>query len=284
MIGKTGSYHSGAVNKNPNKKMRLLMTTTTVKLDQSQVLNAVKDMYADVAISPDKPFHFPTGLNSCRFLGYPEEELEAVPESAIESFAGVGYPFLADVIQPGDTVVDVGSGSGVDVMIAAQKTGESGQVFGIDMTPEMITKAGENIQKAGVSHIRIIEGQADNLPLEDASVDVVTSNGVINLVPRKEQAFREIHRILKPGGRIQLADIVLSKPVGEKSKSNAQLWAECIVGAEPAQEYVDLIRTAGFENVSVIDRLDYFDRSSNEGTKKAAKGLGAHTVVLTGQK
>ncbi len=260
------------------------MSAITEKLDQTQVLDAVKNMYADVAVNPAKPFHFPTGLNSCRVLGYPEEDLQTIPESAVESFAGVGYPFLADVIQPGDTVVDVGSGSGVDALIAARKTGTGGKVYGIDMTPEMITKAEENISKAGVSHVQIIEGRADRIPLKDASVDVVTSNGVVNLVPEKEEAFLEMYRILKPGGHLQIADIVLSKPVSDKSKSNAQLWAECIVGAEPSRVYSDLIRTAGFRNVAVIDRLDYFDRSTNENTKKAAKGLGAHTVVLTGQK
>ncbi|MFH5832952.1 methyltransferase domain-containing protein [Halalkalibaculum sp. DA384] len=260
------------------------MSTTTTQLDKQEVENAVQEMYDEVAACPNKEFHFPTGRNSCLHLGYPEEELNAIPASAVEPFAGVGYPFLAEVIQPGDTVVDIGSGSGVDALISGIKTGPEGQVIGIDITPAMIRKARKNIEKAGVDHIRIIEGQAVDIPLDDASADVVTSNGVINLVPDKETAFKEIHRILKPGGHIQISDIVLSKPVSEKSKSNAQLWAECIVGAEPVEVYLDMIRSAGFENVTVIDRLDYFDRSSNESTRKAAKGLGAHTIVLTGRK
>lgn len=260
------------------------MSTLTTELDQNLVLNAVQEMYEDVASCPNKEFHFPTGRNSCLHLGYPEDELNAIPKSATESFAGVGYPFLADVIKPGDSVLDVGSGSGADVLVASIKTGIDGNVYGIDITPAMIKKARKNIAKSSFQNIQIIEGRADDIPLDSNSIDVVTSNGVINLVPDKEKAFSEIHRILKPGGRIQIADIVLSKPVSEKSKSNAQLWAECIVGAEPVEVYLELIRSAGFKNVSVIDRLDYFARSSNEDTKKAAKGLGAHTIVLTAQK
>lgn len=258
--------------------------STTTKLDQTSVFDAVQEMYEDVAACPNKEFHFPTGRNSCLNLGYPEEELDAIPQSAIESFAGVGYPFLGKAINEGDTVVDIGSGSGADALIAAIKTGTQGEVIGIDMTPAMIAKAEENIAKTDLDYVRIVEAQADNLPLEDGSTDVVISNGVFNLVPDKEKAFRETYRILKPGGRLQIADIVLSKPVSDKSKSNPQLWAECIVGAEPVKKYLEIIRSAGFENVTVIDRLDYFSRSSNEDTKKAAKGLGAHTIVLTGEK
>lgn len=260
------------------------MNTNTENLDKSMVTSAVQEMYHDVAVSPDKAFHFPVGRNSCLNLGYPEEELDAIPASAVESFAGVGYPFLADVIKAGDTVVDIGSGSGVDILIARLKTGPQGQVYGIDITPAMIVKARKNVEKAGLDRIEIIESPADSIPLDDASVDIVTSNGVINLVPDKNTVFREIHRILKPGGRIQISDIVLSKPVSAESKANAQLWAECIVGAEPVKEYLDMVRSVGFRDVAVIDRLDYFARSSNESTKKAAKGLGAHTIVLTGQK
>ncbi len=261
-----------------------MSTKTTTKLDKQEVEHAVQEMYEEVASSPNREFHFPTGRTSCLHLGYPGEELDALPDAAVQSFAGVGYPFLADIIKPGDTVVDIGSGSGVDVLIAASKTGSGGRVWGIDITPAMIRKARENIEMADIGNIRIVEGQAIDIPLDDATADVVTSNGVINLVPDKATAFEEIYRILKRGGRIQISDIVLSKPVSEKSKSNAQLWAECIVGAEPVEDYLDVIRAAGFNNVTVIDRLDYFDRSANEDTRKAAKNLGAHTIVLTGYK
>ncbi len=258
--------------------------SSTAALDEASIFDAVQEMYEDVAVTPTKEFHFPTGRSSCLYLGYPESELDALPARAVESFAGVGYPFLADGIEPGDTVVDVGSGSGVDALIAALRAGSEGRVYGVDMTPAMIEKAEETIREAGVETVHLLEGRADALPLDEGSVDVLTSNGVFNLVPDKENAFREAHRVLRPGGRIQIADIVLSEPVSEKSKANPELWAECIVGAEPEDKYLELVRSVGFENVAVLDRLDYFGRSSDESTRKVAKSLGAHTIVFTGKK
>lgn len=260
------------------------MSTSTSALDDVSILDAVQEMYEEVAAYPTKEFHFPTGRSSCLVLGYPEDELDALPKDAVEPFAGVGYPFLADVIEPGDTVLDVGSGSGVDALIAARKAGSGGRVYGVDMTPAMIDRAESNIREAKVDNIQLLEGHAEDLPLGDESVDVVTSNGVFNLVPDKETAFREVNRVLKPGGHIQIADIVLTEPVSAGTKADPELWAECIVGAEPAEEYLDLIRSAGFEGVAVLDRIDYFSRSPDEGTRKAAEGLGAHTIVLTGEK
>lgn len=260
------------------------MNFTTEKLDETKVISAVQDMYREVAYHPEKEFHFPVGRNSCLNLGYPEAELDALPSNAVASFAGVGYPFIANNINHGDVVVDIGSGSGVDAMIAKLKTGHDGHVYGIDFTPAMIEKARGNIKAAGLDHVEIMEGAASNIPLPNTCVDVVTSNGVINLVPDKGQAFKEIYRIVKPGGRIQISDIVLSKPVAAPSKADPQLWAECIVGAEPVNQYLEIVRQAGFKDVTVIDRIDYFDRSANENTKKVAKDLGAHTIVLTARK
>lgn len=259
-------------------------TSPPEALDTSSIFSAVREMYEDVAESPAKEFHFPTGRTSCLDLGYPESELDALPTRAVESFAGVGYPFLADGIEPGDTVVDVGSGSGVDALIASRRAGPEGVVYGVDMTPAMIEKAEANIREAGVNAIQILEGRADDLPLDDRSADVLTSNGVFNLVPDKERAFREAYRILRSNGRLQIADIVLSEPVSEKSKANPQLWAECIVGAEPEDEYLDLVRSVGFENLAVLDRLDYFARSADDSTRKVAKSLGAHAIVLRATK
>lgn len=258
--------------------------TSSQALDEASIFDAVQEMYEDVALTPTKEFHFPTGRSSCLHLGYPESELDALPACAVESFAGVGYPFLADGIEPGDTVVDVGSGSGVDALIAALRTGSEGRVYGVDMTAAMIEKAEEIIREAEVETVQLREGRADDLPLDDASVDVLTSNGVFNLVPDKERAFREAYRVLRPDGCLQIADIALSEPVSEESKANPELWAECVVGAEPEDEYLDLVRSAGFEDVSVIDRLDYFARSSEESTRRVAKSLGAHAIVFTGRK
>jgi len=259
-------------------------TTPTQALDEASIFDAVQEMYEDVAVTPTEEFHFPTGRSSCLHLGYPEDELDALPARAVESFAGVGYPFLANGIEPGDTVVDVGSGSGVDALIAALRTGSEGRVYGVDMTPAMLEKAEDIIREAGVDTVQLLDGRADNLPLDDDSVDVLTSNGVFNLVPDKERAFREAYRVLRPGGRLQIADIALSEPVSEESKANPELWAECIVGAEPEDEYLGLVRSAGFEDIAVIDRLDYFARSSDESTREVAKSLGAHTIVFTGEK
>lgn len=258
------------------------MSTTT--LDETSILGAVQEMYDDVATNPTKEFHFPTGRRACRYVGYSDEEIDALPDRAVESFAGVGNPFLAEAIEPGDTVVDVGSGSGVDVLVAALKTGPSGIVYGIDMTPAMIAKAERILDAADAQHVRLREGRADDLPLEDASVDVVTSNGVFNLVPDKAAAFREAARVLRSGGRLQLADIVLTEPAGESSKADPQLWAECIVGAEPEEKYIDLLAEAGFEDVAILDRFDYFEESPDKSTREAARGLGAHTIVLSGRK
>lgn len=258
------------------------MSTTT--LDEVSILDAVREMYDDVAAHPTKEFHFPTGRTACQYVGYPDEVVDALPERAVESFAGVGNPFLAEAIEPGDTVVDVGSGSGVDVLVAALKTGPSGTVYGIDMTPAMIAKAEQTVEAAGAEHVRLRKGRADDLPLEDASVDVVTSNGVFNLVPDKAAAFREVARVLKPGGHLQLADIVLSELAGDSSKADPQLWAECIVGAETEEKYLDLIGEAGFDDLAVLDHFDYFEESPDESTRKAARGLGAHTIVLSGRK
>lgn len=259
-------------------------TPSPQTLDEASIFDAVQEMYEEVADTPTKEFHFPTGRSSCLHLGYPERALDALPAQAVESFAGVGYPFLAGGIEPGDTVVDVGSGSGVDAMIAAGRAGVDGRVYGVDMTPAMLEKAEQLIGDAEYDTIQLLEGRADDLPLDDESVDVLTSNGVFNLVPDKERAFREAYRVLRPGGYLQIADIALSEPVSESSKANPELWAECIVGAEPEEVYLDLVRSAGFEDVAVIDRLDYFARSSNESTREVAKSLGAHTIVFTGRK
>jgi len=253
-------------------------------LDEASIFEAVQEMYEDVAVTPTKEFHFPTGRPSCLYLGYPESELDALPDRAVESFAGVGYPFLADGIESGDTVVDVGSGSGVDALIAALRAGSEGRVYGVDMTKAMIEKAEKTVREAGVDVVELLEGRADALPLDDQSADVLTSNGVYNLVPDKERAFREAYRVLRPGGRLQIADIALSESVSETSKANPELWAECIVGAEPEEVYLDLVESAGFDDVAVIDRLDYFARSSDESTRQVAKSLGAHTIVFTGTK
>jgi SAM-dependent methyltransferase len=245
---------------------------------------AVQDMYTAVATTPDQEFHFPTGRAACQALGYPAESIAALPESAVESFAGVGYPFAACVIRTGDHVLDIGSGSGTDALICASLVGPNGRIFGLDMTAEMRTKLQGAAAAAGVVNIEILEGDAEAIPLPDASVDVVTSNGVLNLVPNKARAIAEIQRVLKPGGRLQIADIALSRPVAERFRQDPELWAECVVGAVEEERYFAMLRAAGFEQVERIGHIDYFALSSSAKTREVAQLFNAHSISLRAAK
>jgi SAM-dependent methyltransferase len=253
-------------------------------MTKDQILGAVQEMYSAVASSPSRQFHFPIGRNACRFVGYPANLLEPVPEPALESFAGVGFPFRAAMIQPGDFVLDVGAGSGTDTLIAARLVGPAGHVFGLDMTPAMLDKLRHNVRLAEAANAEAIEGNAESIPLPDASVDVVTSNGVLNLVPDKAGAFAEISRVLRPGGRVQIADIVVSNPPSEKSRSNPALWAECVVGALVEDTYLGLIRSAGLQDVTVLRAFDYFAGSASPETRRVAAALGAKAIELTARR
>jgi SAM-dependent methyltransferase len=247
------------------------------------IFKAVEEMYTDVASRPGALFHFPTGRLACLFVGYPANQLDCLPAEATESFAGVGYPFAADVIREGDTVLDIGSGSGTDALIAAMLTGQTGIVYGLDMTRAMREKLQRNVAAMKIAHVRVIEGNAEQIPLPDASIDVVTSNGVLNLVPDKPAAFGEIARVLKPGGRLQIADIALRVPVSDQARADPRLWAECVVGAITEDDYVSLLRAAGL-SVEVLNEMDYFAGSINATTRRAAHGLGAHAIVMRGRK
>ncbi len=247
------------------------------------IFKAVAEMYTDVASHPGKVFHFPTGRLACLFVGYPAAQLDRIPATATEAFAGVGYPFAAGVIRAGDVILDIGSGAGTDALIASTLNGPRGKVFGLDMTPAMLDKLRRNIDVMGCENVEPIRGNAEEIPLPDASVDVVTSNGVLNLVPDKPRAFAEIARVLKPGGRVQISDISLDKAVSEKSRADPKLWAECVVGAVVEDDYAAQLRAAGVR-VEVVGRLDYFAGSVSADTRRVAQGLGAHTVVFRGAK
>jgi ubiquinone/menaquinone biosynthesis C-methylase UbiE/predicted DsbA family dithiol-disulfide isomerase len=248
------------------------------------ITRAVQNLYSDVAQEPGKAYHFPIGREALRYLGYPDEDLAALPSEALESFAGVGYPFAAKAVQRGDTVLDIGSGSATDVLYASRQVGPKGHVVGLDITPAMIAKARRNIERAKAANARILEGNATKIPLPDGSVDAVTSNGVLNLVPDKPAAFREIFRVLKPGGRLQLADIVVQEDVGAVCGINPQLWADCIGGAAVEDEYLSTIRDAGFADVRVVRRLDYFSKSGSDATRRLTKSFGAESVVIAARK
>jgi SAM-dependent methyltransferase len=250
-------------------------------ITKDQILSAVREMYSEVANLPSKQFHFPTGRSACVFVGYPEDWLDRLPASAVESFAGVGFPFRADVIRPGDRVLDIGAGAGTDTLIAARAVAPSGKVFALDMTPAMLAKLRHNVALADAAHVEVIEGNAESIPLPDGSVDVVTSNGVLNLVPDKLKAFAEIFRVLRPGGRVQIADIVVGRPVGENARRDPKLWAECVVGASLESDYIELFRAAGFAKVAVLRELDYFSASASADTRRVAQSLGAKAIELS---
>ena len=252
--------------------------------DREVILDAVRRMYTDVAREPDREFHFPTGRDACEFEGYPDDLLDPLPPEALASYAGVSCPFRAGVIREGDTVLDIGSGSGTDALIAAALVGPEGEVAGLDLTAAMRERLRENADRMGVDHVRALDGNAESIPLPDGSVDVVTTNGVLNLVPDKPAAVSEIHRVLGPDGRIQVADIVLAEEPSDACRSKPELWAECIVGATREGDYLQLFRDAGFRDVEVLSRLDYFARSPSPETRELAASLGAEAVVLRGRK
>jgi arsenite methyltransferase len=194
-------------------------------LDVGLLRSEIQRTYAAVSDDPDRDFMFPTGRAWAQELGYPAELLEGVPETSCESFAGVANPFALGPLNLGEDVLDVGCGAGMDTLIAAQMVGPTGSVTGIDVTPEMAAKARRSVTVMGLETVRIVEGSAEQLPFPDASFDVVISNGVIDLIPDKDAVFSEIVRVLRPGGRIQLADVTVQRPVSEEGKRNIDLWA-----------------------------------------------------------
>ncbi len=251
-----------------------------LSLQREAIFDAVRTMYTDVATHPEQGFHFPTGRAACVFVGYPEELLDRIPPTATESFAGVGFPFAAGAIRLGDVVLDIGSGSGTDVLIANHLVGPVGRVIGLDMTDAMLRKLERNAAVSGATNVEWVKGNAEEIPLPDRSVDVVTSNGVLNLVPNKPRAIREIFRVLRPGGRLQIADIVLRNPASDECRAHPELWAECIVGATVEDAYLEMFRATGFAEVEVLTRLDYFSASSSPATQRLAASLGGQAIVL----
>ena len=185
----------------------------------------VSEKYSEVALMPDKGFHFHTGSFLAIMLGYDAVLLDGVPSGTVESFAGTGNPFSMGTLKPGEIVLDIGSGAGFDSLIAARQVAPEGKVIGVDMTDAMLEKAAEGARQMGLTNVEFRKGLAEELPVEDESIDVVISNGVINLCPDKEVVMREVHRVLKPGGRFQIADIIVHKEVPQSAKDNIELWS-----------------------------------------------------------
>jgi len=194
------------------------------ELDQEALRCEIRREYAEVATHPSRGFHFHTGRPLAKMLGYADAWLEHVPEPSIESFAGTGNPFSIRPIAVGERVVDVGSGGGIDSLIAASMTGDQGCVIGVDMTPEMLAKGRASASSIGATNVEFREGHAETLPVKDGWADVVISNGALNLCPDKLQVLREMHRVLRPGGRLQVGDILVQKAVPDSAKRDIDLW------------------------------------------------------------
>jgi 2-polyprenyl-3-methyl-5-hydroxy-6-metoxy-1,4-benzoquinol methylase len=200
------------------------MAVEVVGLDVETLKCEIKKTYARVSTEPQQEFIFPTGRSWAEDLAYPTELLARVPDAATESFAGVANPFALGPLAPGERVLDVGSGAGMDSLVAAQMVGPAGSVTGIDMTDEMLGKARLAATEMGMSNVEFVEGEAERLPFESESFDVVISNGVIDLVPDKDAVYSEIFRVLAPGGRIQIADVTIQNPVSDEGRRNIDLW------------------------------------------------------------
>ena len=224
--GTNQRFHHGLLGPDGHVLQRApdMTTTTPPKVDLEALRCAIQEEYEVVATDPGRGFHFHTGRPLARLLGYEDDWLVGVPEGSIESFAGTGNPFSLGALLTGDCVVDVGSGGGIDSLIAAGMVGGDGQVVGVDMTPAMLEKARTGAADAGRDNVEFRQGYGEQLPVPDAWADVVISNGVLNLMPDKRAALGEMARVLKPGGRLQIGDILVQSAVPESAKEKIELW------------------------------------------------------------
>lgn len=255
---------------------------THASVDVAELTAKVKDLYAAVAEQPHERFHFKMGRGVAEDLGYPPEVLDRIPAGATESFAGVGYFFDLAGLQAGEQVLDLGSGSGMDAFFAALQVTDDGHVLGIDMTPEQLGKAERLRTEAGVTNVAFREGRIEHLPHADDSVDAVISNGVINLAPDKRAVFAEAARVLRPGGRLAIADMVTETALTESIVCNVDLWASCIGGAAQQDVYIETIADAGLR-VEVVRGNDYYQFLSDQA-QGASETFGVRSVSIQARK
>jgi arsenite methyltransferase len=256
-------------------------STRRAAVDTEELETKVKDMYRHVAEEPHGEYHFEMGRPLAERLGYPAELLDRIPEGAIESFAGVGYFFdLAD-LKRGERVFDLGSGSGLDVFCAATQVGTEGAVVGVDFTAEQLEKARGLAEQAGFEQVELRNGRIEELPADADAFDCVISNGVINLSPEKERVFAEAHRVLKPGGRLAIADIVSEQQLKESIVCDADLWASCIGGAAQQDAYRSVIEAADFRIEQMRDNRYEFisDRARDASAKYGVRSTSILAVA-----
>jgi arsenite methyltransferase len=251
-------------------------------VDVDTLRDKVKAMYRAVADEPDGAFHFEMGRGLAVRLGYPADELDHIPREAIESFAGVGYHLGLAELRPGERVVDLGSGSGMDAFVAARRVSGAGEILGVDMTDEQLAKARRLATRDGFDNIRFEQGYIEGAPVPDDWADVVISNGVINLCSDKAAVFREVARILKPGGRMAISDIVTEQQLTESIVCDVNLWASCIGGAMQQDGYRDAIESAGLEVRAVRDNLEY--RFISDSAQGATARYGVKSVCVLAAK
>jgi arsenite methyltransferase len=241
----------------------------TATVDTQELDAKVKDMYRHVAEQPHGEYHFKMGRSLAERLGYPTDALSRIPGEAIESFAGVGYFFDLAGLRAGERVIDLGSGSGMDVFFAALRVGADGTVVGIDFTAEQLTKARRLAEQSGFSQVEFREGRIEKLPFEDESFDGVISNGVINLAPGKEPVFGEAARVLRRGGRLAIADIVSEQQMKESIVCDADLWASCIGGAAQQDAYRAAIEGAGLRIEEIRENpYDFISERARDASAK----------------
>lgn len=248
------------------------------KVDARELRSKVKKMYSDVATNPRGSFHFETGRALAERLGYSASDLDWVPAEALESFAGVGHFFHFAALQAGEIVIDLGSGAGTDSFIAALKVGSNGRVLGIDMTREQLAKAERLRRRHDFRNLAYLDGYIEETGLEPDTADCVISNGVINLAPDKTRVFAEAARLLRPGGRLAIADIVTVLQLPESIVCNADLWAACIGGAAPFDRYIEMIERAGFAVRELQENREY--RFLSDGAQDATWRFGVKSMSI----
>lgn len=251
------------------------MDSQEFRFTRAQLRGAIQDSFSRLAGDPAARMHYDFGRTHAISLGYDERDIDQFAYRSIQAFAGVGNPFSIRPILPGEVVVDIGSGSGSDACIASGLVGPIGNVFGVEMTDEMLSTSREQVRALRCKNITFTKAYAEKIPLPDQMTDVVISNGVINLCPNKDAVFREIYRILKPAGRVQIADIIVEKEIGPHAREQVHLWTDCIAGSITESEYRAILAQAGFKNITIGNYLDVFanapiaERAAQFGAKGA---------------
>jgi ubiquinone/menaquinone biosynthesis C-methylase UbiE len=252
------------------------------EFDKKDLEMKVKEMYHKVALYPFENYHIEIGRGLAEKLGYSPQDLENIPKEVVESFAGVGNPFDYADLKEGEVVLDLGSGSGMDSFIAAMKVGDSGKVFGVDITVTQLTNAEKIRNHIRTNNVEFREANIDSLPFEDDSIDVIISNNVINLSPEKQEVFKEISRVLKPNGRVAISDVLSEKKLGKKIKHDTDLWAACIAGATEQNEYREIIDQVGLKVINIHENPQYQFQSTS--ALDASKEFGVKSVTYLAKK